>query len=51
MACPRDNISLPATGDHDTVCADCGAIIHQPRKANDTWTATAWKPEAGEQAN
>ena len=27
MACPHDNISLPTTGDPDTVCADCGAII------------------------
>ena len=33
MACPHDNISLPTTGDPDTVCADCGAIINQPRKA------------------
>lgn len=30
MSCPHDNISLPTTGDPDTVCADCGAIINQP---------------------
>ena len=28
MTCPHENISLPTTGDPDTVCADCGAIIN-----------------------
>jgi len=27
MTCPHENISLPTTGDPDTVCADCGAIL------------------------
>jgi len=27
MSCPHDNISLPTTGDPDTVCADCGEIL------------------------
>lgn len=29
MTCPHDNISLPTTGDPDTVCADCGEILEK----------------------
>jgi len=28
MTCPHENISLPTTGDPDTVCADCGAVLN-----------------------